>query len=69
MARVGHDRGLALAEDQDAADRVGVGEDHAARLELALEQRPRQWVLHETLDRPLQRPGPVGRVRPFGDDQ
>ena len=44
-------------------------DDRRPRLELALEQGPGQRVLHEALDRPLQRPGPVRRVRSLAHDQ
>ena len=40
-----------------------------ARLELALQERPRERVLDEPLDRPLERPRAVRRVGALADDQ
>ena len=47
---------------------VGVGDDPVARLEAALEERPRERVLDQALDRPLQRSRPEGRVVALAGD-
>ena len=68
-AALGDDRRARGREHERPADRIGVGRDPVARLELAGDERPGQRVLDEALDRPLERPCPVGRIRALADDQ
>jgi len=58
LSGVGHDRGVARAEHQNAADRVGVGHDLHARLELAHAAAPGQRVFDEPLDGALSARAP-----------
>src|SRR5439155_2292467 len=66
---VGDDRRAVRREDERARHRVRVDPDRVAGRELALEERSREWVLDEPLDRPLQRAGAEGRIGPLADDQ
>ena len=66
---VGDDRRALGREHERSAHEVGVAGDPVARPELAGDEGPRERVLDEALDRPLERPGPERGIRPLADDE
>src|SRR4051812_45800509 len=64
------DDGLAVRrEHEGSGHRIRIGDDDVAGPELALEERPCERVLDESLDRPLERSGTERGVRSLADDQ
>src|SRR5215831_17269792 len=61
------------AGGDDAAEHdlipIGIDHDSIAVLELPFKQLQREWILHQPLDRPLERSGPEGRVVAFPSEE
>src|SRR2546426_441783 len=68
-AGIGNARLTTGREHERRPERISIDRRRLAGLEAALDQGPREGVLDEPLDRPLEGPRPIGRVGALAGDE